>query len=88
MKLQIFIMLISSFALSFFFSVVICYALAKVTSMPSRKINNDVDKLAGATYRAKVDNIKMTPKLSTLKVANIETENGVKSNNVSVKDLY
>ena len=87
MRLPIFTMLISSIVIAFFISFVVCYILAKVTSMPSRRKDMDYDKLAGAIYHAKVDNLKLTPKLSTVKVATKEYDNGVESKSIYVKNI-
>ena len=64
MKLPIALMIISSLILSFFISLVICYLMAKFTSMPSRRKDFDNNTLDGAIYRAKVDNLKICPKVS------------------------
>lgn len=87
MRLQIFIMLISSITIAFFISFIVCYILAKITSMPSRRDGIDEDKLAGAVFRAKVDNLKLTPKLSTFKVASKDSDIVTEPRTVVVKDL-
>ncbi len=88
MRLQIFLMAISSLFISFFVSFVICYIWAKITSMPSRKHSDlEDDKLAGAIYRAKVENLKKTPKLSTVYVTTTNREDGVETKSVIVKEI-
>ncbi len=71
MKLQIFLMIISSFTLAFFLGFILCYVLAKVTSMPTRK-REDMEeyKLAASYYHAKIDNLKVTPKSSDMNIRN------------------
>jgi hypothetical protein len=54
--------------------------------MPSRRKDIDDDKLAGATYRAKVENLRKTPKLSTVKVTTKDYENGAGSKAVKVRE--
>ena len=88
MRLQIFIMLISSITIAFFVAVIVCYILAKITSMPSRRDSIDEDKLAGAVFRAKVDNLKLTPKLSTFKVYSTDSQKPSEPKSVVVKDVY
>lgn len=86
MRLQIFLMVISSLLISFFVSFVLCFIWAKVTSMPSRKRSDiEEDRLAGAVYRAKVDNLKKIRKLSTVNVTTTNHEDGNETKSVIVK---
>lgn len=80
-------MLISSITIAFFISTILCYILAKVTSMPSRRVDLEEDKLAGAVFRAKVDNLKLIPKLSTFKVVSTEREGGTETKSVVVNEI-
>ncbi len=71
MKLQIFLMIISSFVLAFFLGFILCYILAKVTSKPTRKREDLEDyKLAASYYHAKIDNLKVSPKIPDFDIGN------------------
>ena len=80
-------MIISSLFISFFISFVLCYILAKITSMPSRKRSDiEKDKFAGAVYRAKVENLKKMPKLSTFQVTSKDNESTVHTKSVVINE--
>ena len=67
MKLPIVLILICSVFIAFFAAFFICFVLAKITSMPSRK-KNEIEEMefAGARYHAQVDNISKHTKLSQM----------------------